>query len=255
MKRSGTAALLACALLLAGRPGQAADNLDSPNLLVRTNSAYDGGDYPLAAQGYETLLARGADSGWLYYNLGNCYLRQGALGRAIGAYRRAEIRLPRQSDVRANLRFARQQGRDALAPAEPPQLLRTLLFWHYGLNYHELTLASALFNGLFWSLAGLARWKRESELLRWGAVAAGFLLCVVFTSMVWRRALPQEIAVVNLPEIDVHSGTNADTVVRFKLHEGTEAHVLDTEEAWLRIELADGKQGWVSAIDVTKLTL
>lgn len=231
------------------------DSFDSPNLLVHANGAYDTGDYAAASQAYEQLLARGADSGWLYYNLGNCYLRQGMLGRAIGAYRRSEIRLPRQSDVRANLRFARQQGRDALAPAEPLPLVRTLLFWHYGLNYHELTLASALFNALFWGLAGLARWKRESELLRWSAVGAGLVLAVVLTSMVWRRALPQEVAVVTQPEIDVHSGTNADTVVRFRLHEGTEAHVLDTEDAWLRIELADGKQGWVSASDVMKLTL
>ena len=247
-----------CLLLLmlaAPAAAQGADNSDSPTLLVRANGAYDAGDYAQAAGSYEQLLARGADSGWLYYNLGNCYLRQGMLGRAVGAYRRAEIRLPRQSDVRANLRFARQQARDALAPAEPAPLLRTLLFWHYGLNYHELTAAAALFNGLFWGLAGLARWKRESELLRWSAVGAGVLLTAVFSSMVLRRALPQEIAVVTQPEIEVHSGTNADTVVRFKLHEGTEAHVLDGDDAWLRIEISDGKQGWVSASEVNKLTL
>ena len=42
-------------------------------------------------------------------NLGNAYFKSGQLGKAIAAYREAEQMSPRDPDVRANLRFARNQ--------------------------------------------------------------------------------------------------------------------------------------------------
>ncbi|MEE8410323.1 MAG: hypothetical protein V3T05_12000 [Myxococcota bacterium] len=53
----------------------------------------------------------------------------------------------------------------------------------------------------------------------------------------------------------MHSGTSADTVVRFKLHEGTEARVVDIEEDWVHIALPDSEQGWVASDGVAVLSI
>src|SRR4030095_9977885 len=45
----------------------------------------------------------------LWFNLGNACFKSGQIGRAIVAYRRAENSTPRDPDVRANLKFARNQ--------------------------------------------------------------------------------------------------------------------------------------------------
>ena len=74
-------------------------------------------------------------------------------------------------------------------------------------------------------------------------------------SFLVRSALPNRVAVIQKAEVDVHSGTDRNTVVQFKLHAGTEAAWLETRDAWLRIALPDDKQGWVHSEDVEALVL
>jgi hypothetical protein len=50
------------------------------------------------------------------------------------------------------------------------------------------------------------------------------------------------------PEAKVYSATGTDNVVLFRLHEGVEFTAVDAlGDQWLRIRLADGKQGWMMA--------
>ena len=53
------------------------------------------------------------------------------------------------------------------------------------------------------------------------------------------------LAVITAYEADVRSGTSQDSLVRFRLHEGTEAKIEDEQDHWLRILLPDEKQGWI----------
>lgn len=73
------------------------------------NQLYDEGKFPQAAKSYETMLNSGVVSPNLLFNTGNAEIKSGNLGRAIAAYRRAELLAPRDVDVRANLNFARNQ--------------------------------------------------------------------------------------------------------------------------------------------------
>ena len=222
------------------------------------HQAYESGHYSQAVTHYQSLTRDGYTSGWVYYNLGNSYLRNKELGRAIAAYLRADAHLPRQADIRANLNFARSQTKDALAPIEPASLYRALFAWHYALNADETTAAWAVCNAFLWFAVALLMHPRRPRYT--GAITAILAVMWVATcsSAAIKHLAPQDIVVVTRPEIDVHAGTQVDTVVRFVLHEGSEARVVgsqDTQENWLRIEVADGKQGWVEAADVTRVTL
>ena len=223
---------------------------DPGHLFVEANNRYDAGDYAGAAQLFDELVKRGLGSGHVDYNLGNSQLRAGRIGRAIAAYLAAKAELPRDSDVRANLEFARKLTKDALTPPGPNPVVHTLFFWHYSVSAHELGWLLVLLNLAFWTALALLSWRRESEVLRWTVVALLLLVIAVGTSVAVRTVSPNRLAVILEREVDVHSGTHADTVVRFKLHEGTEAMVTDREPGWVRIELADDKQGWVEANEV-----
>jgi tetratricopeptide (TPR) repeat protein len=242
------ALLLACALV-----GQAGA-LDPPSLLVKANGAYQEGDYATAAVLYGQLAER-VDNGYLWLNLGNSHLRTGQLGPAVAAYLRAHELLPRDADVRANLDFARKSTRDAVDPTPSAAVLRTLFFWHFSLSPIELIQATVVTNLLVWALLAARLFRRDSELLRWGAIGAGVVVLALGTSLAIRTAVPRKVAVVQKAEVEVHSGTGRDTVVQFKLHAGTETRWLETRGEWLRIALPDDKQGWVQADDVTTLTL
>lgn len=223
----------------------AGEGLEVGEVFVNANNAYEAGDYPGAVALYEALLGRGITNGYVFFNLGNAYLRNGELGRAIASYRRALALLPREQDARANLDFARKSRRDDLQPPSTEPILRTLFFWHYSLSRVELMRVAVVTNLLLWSVAVLLIYRRRSELLRWLMVALAVILVASAGSLLVRGVKPRRVAVVIPQEIDARSGTDLDTVVRFKLHAGTEVLATGMREGWIQIELPDGQRGWI----------
>lgn len=230
-----------------GDTARAATIADHGEIFVNANSAYENGDFAAAVGLYETLVDRGIHNGYLYYNLGNAYLRSGELGRAIASFRRCQRLLPREEDVQANLDFARKSTRDAIEPPRPSSLASALFFWHYASSRGERMRLAVVLNVLLWSLLAWRLYRRESELLRWSFLAVLVILVAVAGSLVFESALPQRLAVVVPQEIDVHSGNDTETVVRFKLHAGTEVEVVEARRDWLRIRLPDGEGGWIES--------
>lgn len=215
---------------------------------VHANAAYEAGDYARAIALYEGLVERGFETGHLYYDLGNAYLRHGELGRAIASYRRSQAFLPRDQDVAANLAFARKSARDAIHPPEPGAVAKTLFFWHYGLSRAELAAIFAVVNLLLWAVLVLRLYRRGSEVLRWTFMALLIVLAAVGASLAVHHLWTPAIAVVVPQEIDVRSGTHEGDVVLFKLHAGTEVRVVDRREGALRIALPEeGQGGWIEA--------
>jgi hypothetical protein len=231
------------------------EDFDAGQTFVGANAAYDSGDYERAVKLYSSLLEHGIQNGHIYYNLGNAFLRNGELGRAIVSYRRCQRLLPRDEDVRANLDFARKSAQDALQAPEPSPALRTLFFWHYGLSRAELLRAVVLLNFALWGVLSLLLYFRRSEVMRWSFMVLLILLVATASSLVVRVASPGQVAVVIAQEVDAHSGTSTDTVVRFKLHAGSEVRALEVRDGWIRIALPDGQQAWIQAEHAELLTI
>ena len=99
-----------CSLLVVSATGQSADTLFS-----RANDLYRAGAFAQAAQQYEAILSQGSVSGEVQFNLGNCYYREGGVGRAILAFERAQRLMPSDDDVAHNLHLA-----PVKVPLEPP---------------------------------------------------------------------------------------------------------------------------------------
>ena len=217
-------------------------------LFVDANKAYEEGSYGEAATLYEQLLDSDYENGHVYYNLGNAYLRNGELGRAIASYRRSQAFLPRDQDVQANLEFARKSAKDALQPPTPSAVLKTLFFWHFGLSRAELASVVVAVNLVLWLILVLRIYRRGSEVLRWGFIVVLLVLLVTGTSLALRHLRPLEVAVIVPQEIDVRSGTSITDTVLFKLHAGTEVRLVDRRRDALRIALPEeGRGGWIEA--------
>ena len=96
--------------------------------ISQANESYHEKDYPSAAKIFEDLIAQGQHNGYLYYNLGNTYMRLGKTGHAILNYLYAKTLLPRNENLDANLRYAISQTTDQLHPPQSGFLSGTL-FW------------------------------------------------------------------------------------------------------------------------------
>ncbi|MEM7356938.1 MAG: tetratricopeptide repeat protein, partial [Acidobacteriota bacterium] len=233
----------------AAPPGEAAPPraVVSGEIFYAANSAYEEGSFEQAIDLYRQILAAGHDNGHVHYNLGNAFLRNGELGRAIASYRRSASFLPREQDIQANLEFARKSRKDAIEPPQPGAAQRTLFFWHYALSRAELGTLVVILNALFWGILILRIFRRGSEALRWITIILLILLLITGGSLAIRHLRPQQIAVIVPQEVDVRSGTNKADLVLFKLHAGTEVRVVDRREGTLRIALPDEGGGWIEA--------
>ncbi len=214
---------------------------------VQAKAAYEEGDYRRAVELYRGLVERGHDGGRLHYNLGNAYLRDGELGRAIASYLRGRSRLPRDEDLRANLEFARQSARDAIAPPAPAPLVATLFFWHFALSRAELTWLVTALNLALWATLALRMWRPRLPGGKGAAAVLVVLLVAAGGSLAVRYLRPAETVVVVPQEVPAHAAPDADSVTRFKLHAGSELELRGRRDGWLRIALPDGEQAWIQA--------
>ena len=60
-------------------------------------------------------------------------------------------------------------------------------------------------------------------------------------------------AIVFAEEVIVRAGPTMGSDAAFALHEGTKVSILASEGDWLRIAIADGKDGWLPATEVKEL--
>jgi tetratricopeptide (TPR) repeat protein len=220
---------------------------DVHSLLFRANQAYLEDRYEEAAGLYERILETGHLNGHVFFNLGNTYIRLGELGRAILNYKKASVLLPRDGDLKANLQYARSLAKDRIEEASP-SIWNTLAFWYFGMNLWELVIAFVLLNLLFWSSA-LFNLYRNSEWAKWSLWLSLLLSLVLGASagMKASESLRNTGGVLLEQEVPVRAGFSRNDTTLFVLHEGAEFTILDEEQGWWKIALADGKKGWVAA--------
>jgi hypothetical protein len=220
----------------------------------QANEANLRGDYPTAEAGYRGLLDAGFADGHVYYNLGNTLYRQGWRGGAILAWRRAELLLPRDPDLSANLEKARDHLQDAL---EPPRVVPDILFWQRSLSVREGRVLGAFCMGLSLGLlllrrlgeTRLPRLRAGASSLLGFAIPLGLLGSILIFAAVFvdLRRSAEPSCVVLVESLTARSTPAADGVDLFELHEGAEARRIQGDLHFTLIALADGRRGWVPA--------
>ena len=210
---------------------------------------YNAGAYGDAARCFEALEAEGHHNGHLLYDQGNAWYRAGDVGRAIHAWRRAGLFLPRDGDLAANLKSAREQARDDLAPPDARgPLARTLLMPYDRLAAHELLWLGAI----AWALLLLLGTVR---LLRAFPGATGLLvLCGVLSAGGLTGWAARSIQIATAPlgvvlseQVTLRSGRDVQSRDLLVLHAGAELRVVEQTPDWLQIALSSGERGWLPA--------
>lgn len=207
---------------------------------------YEQGDHDRAIRLWEGLREAGYASGALFYNLGNAYLETGRLGKAVLNYERAYLLQPGKAEIRHNLRLA--MGRVEGEPLSWPESVWTL-------RWRALR---GMLSSNSWALAGLAacwgglaalwassrrREKRGPWLL---AAAAGGLLAIFAWTMAFgaSRALASHYSVVMEERLPVRVGPDEQSGELAVAFEGWKVKRLDRIGGWIKVELADGQEGW-----------
>jgi tetratricopeptide (TPR) repeat protein len=215
-------------------------------------------DQEISKESYRKALLRferlvkegGVHNGKLFYNIGNIYFQLNDIGRAILNYRRAELYIPNDPNLKKNLAFAQSMRQDMVESRQQEKILKTLFFFHYDLSARVRTVIFVTFYVCFWFFAGLKIFSRR-PFTNWG-LGITMLIAILFgfSLLTDRYFSGHHLQGVLLDkEVIARQGDSHSYQPSFKdpLHIGTEFQLLEDRGSWWQIELADGRTCWIPA--------
>lgn len=234
----------------------ATDNNQS--LWYNANDAYAQGEYQKAVEAYNAIIEKGDVSALLYYNLGNAYYKIGNKGLAILNYERALKLDPSLGDASNNLQIVQLGTLDKI-DIVPEFILRTLI---KDIRNNFASNTWAIFSLLLLFICALLmlgfRFASSSKMRKASFILGcfTFLLFIFATLFSWsleKRAMSQDYAIITAPVTNIKSAPNNTGNNLFILHEGTKIEILDKVAGWSKIELTDGRQGWIQQNDISTI--
>lgn len=218
---------------------------DSTNFAA-ANDLYEKRNFAEAASGYQKLVESGTLTPNVLFNLGNARFKSGEFGKAIAAYRQAQNLAPRDPDIRANLRFAREKVQNSGSSAPQGSSLDRLT------SNEWILLASVPF-WLCFILLAFAQIRRDFQKIArtYAMIFGGLALVFGICAGIAAQQHLQKGAVVTSAEAVVRHGPFAESQTAFSLRDGAELTVLDQRENWIQVSAGANRIGWVPATQVT----
>ena len=215
------------------------------------NQFYRDKKYDEAVRIYEEVV-KSRPMAEVYYNLGNSYFKSKKLGWAILNYERARRLKPRDRDALTNLAYAnrlieyRIEDKQNWYFRKKSELLQFVTIeecWALALGAYFLFMV-----GLFISLA-----RRQRPFFgRLGALAICLLIfcSVPLLLKLGERGMGRP-GIVTEPQAEVRYGPSNSDRIAFRLVEGLKVSLNDEKQDWYRVQLTDGRGGWVPKSQVT----
>ena len=219
---------------------------------------YKAEQYVQAIQNWKKVLDNGNHSAALYFNLANAHYKLNEVGPSIFYYEKALQLAPNDNEIKTNLAFAENARVDAIEPL-PKSIFSKWYNSVAGLfHYDGWALLSVIFSSTFVLIFLIYYFVSQESKKRLFFTLS--LLCVVFcltafsmAYMTYTDVQKDQPAIVfaEATEIKVEPKLNSNTA--FTLHAGTKVQILETDGDWLRISIANGKDGWIPISDLKKL--
>ncbi|WP_320046869.1 tetratricopeptide repeat protein [uncultured Ilyobacter sp.] len=212
--------------------------------------------YRQAASAFELLAATGVRSAGLEYNLGNTYFRLGELGRAIAHYRRAEQLDPTDTQIHANLEYARNRVEPFISAGGTEKLLARLQFWTRKVSVQRRFWIAAFASIAGWlGLIAWLRWRQRPVLVL--GIIAILLGGANAGSVTWQlhdhATHPHAVVVDGSHVLRLGRGEGYDPALTQQLGPGVELRILRERGGWVETRLADGNTGWLPVGAIEKI--
>ncbi len=202
-----------------------------------------------AAQRFGSIRAAGVRNGHLEFNLANCLLQAGDVGRAILHYRRAERSIPGDPLLADNLSVARSRCLTNIRPTAKSTFLQNTFFWHYRTSLASRIRGAFYFYSAVWALLLLRHFVRR-RFISVSVIICGVLAVVTASSVAasyWAdRNIPEGVITSLDVVVSKGPGEGYHRLFEQPLQPGVEFTLRNrSRSGWWKIELADGKSGWI----------
>lgn len=220
------------------------------NGFEKGNNLYQKGNYKDAILNYESVFRSKKHSAELYFNLGNCYYKLNKVAPAIYNFEKALLFNPDDNDIKNNLKFAQKLQIDDVKTESKVGFSKIIEDYTTMFHYNSWAGIAVAMSGLFVLLfAGFyfsesTRQKRSFFIAMFVTILA--IILNVFAAFYAKSNYDSNKPAIIFAEIvAIKTEPKQDANTAFELHEGTKIFVIETLDNWSKIELADGKKGWI----------
>lgn len=229
------------------------------SLFEEGNTLYNQEKYNDALNKYKAVIENGEHSAELYFNIANAHYKLNHIAPSIYYYEEALRLSPNNRDIKNNLAFAQNMTIDAIE--ESPQIGISKLFKTIVMSktFDGWATWAIVFSIAFVLFFVLYYFSISTKRKRLAFIGSGISLIIMISALALAFK-NQSIAKANTPAIvfakesKVKSEPNLGSQDAFILHEGTKVQVIESISNWKKIELSDGKQGWIVSEDIKALT-
>lgn len=247
--------LLACGVLASDRE-RAQQLLDSADarfraaLVEKENaSAMAPESFLDAARTYESIADMGFDNPDLWLDAGNAYLLGGEVGRAVLAFRRADLLRPYDRNVRSGLADARERVQISVSQSSASRATQVATYWRRFIPVPFMIGAFVVLYVGAWTVA-IINGIRPALVPRAAglglALASGLIATLVLVEH--RTNDGDRSGVVIAEGITARNGPSAsvyEPTFTTPLRPGVELRILETRDGWHKVRLADGRETWL----------
>lgn len=234
-------------------------NSQNTKLFDDATVAYNAGDYEKTIAAYLKILENGEHSAALYYNLGNAYYKTNQVAPSIYYFEKALLLKPNDPEILNNLAFAQNLTLDAVQKLPENSLTKAYndiasLFsfdqWAYLSVFCILLFVGAYIAFYYF------RYPKQKRIAFICSITFLFLSLIALSVayLEYSDFKSEEPAIVFSELVAIKSEPNTRSQELFTLHEGTKVNIIETLDDWKKIQIADGKTGWIpqSAIKALK---
>jgi len=213
-------------------------------------ASYNKGEYSAAIEAYENILENGKHSAELYYNLGNAYYKQNEIAPSIYYYEKALLLQPNDAEIKTNLSYANNMTLDAIEMMPEvgfSKFYNAIVQW---LSFDEWGYVAIIFMIFFVFLYIAFYFFHYSTRKRIAFILSLFalLISIIAAALAFVNYTDfknDQPAIVFDSEVAIRPEPNERGQAVFTLHEGTKVQVLETLDGYQKIQIADGKAGWL----------
>ncbi len=231
-------------------PVWASRDSEQTRLFINGAEYYNNGDFTAAIAAFSKISDSGIKNGKLFYNLGNAYMKNNNIGRAVLWYERASKLIPDDPDLRFNLDYAYSLLKDEKGEITSP-VLKILFFWKHRLSPFSILWAAIILNLLLWSVLTLRIFFKR-KIQRMSVIFVMFFTMVFSLTALFNYYESEYIkqGIILARQVSVRSGLAGNSTELFFLHEGTRVRIEQENHGYYKIYYSKGKIGWVSRTEV-----
>ncbi len=211
-------------------------------LLLEANKSYEKGNYEQAIRNY-IKISNYINNGYLFYNIGTCYLKLNRVGKALFYFEKAKFFIPLDKNLIKNNLIAKSRVKDNIPEKN--------IIYYLG-NFFILTkifsvrflfyLSIFLFYCLLLFFVFLI-FKKKKILFFISLVIFVFIFSNFLWSYYYLNIL--KFGYISKNNVSVFSDFSENAQELFKVNDGVKIYVLEKHHNFLYVLFSDGRKGWI----------